>query len=306
MLFEHIITVYNILYAASPLIGLILLISVFFMESNERILALIVGFFMTFIGCVWISPIELGSWGFGIFEYIFAIPFWFSIGLMIGQLILFWSGSFDKKQIPKSSVLLVFYVIILCLTYGYAFRARDKSFTLIQEYLVGKISESELTTKGHHRRQAFNEIVTSQLQLTHISSQVPESHIRFLASRGINVFHCVNTPADLIDELLKTYEANALGQRRPPTELIISLCKNPNLRTEDFIRLAKVDAVGLSWTMVESSTFDEQRCIILRDQLQSLLQKSLDTGASASYSAEEIASRIKMLDEFMARKKSKH
>lgn len=304
MLFEWISRVYFILYATSPLMGLILLISLFFMKSAERLIALSSSILITFLGCAWISQIDLGGWGFGVIEYFFAIPFWFSIGVLLGKYIFYRSSLPEAKRIPLFSFLLGFYVLMTLLHFGYAKRARQQSFELIQGYLIGQVAESGLTKKGHHQRSDFNEIVESQLTLAHIANQVPETHIRFLLNQGINIYHCKNTPADLIEGLLNEYEKNPNKVDASGWENIEALCKNPNLRLDNFIRLAKLYPVGLGWVMLESPTFDLARCEILKDQLETHLYQPDDPKRNTSSSVENITLMIKRLDKYMEQMKA--
>jgi|LakMenE01Jun11ns_1017448.scaffolds.fasta_scaffold9836688_1 hypothetical protein len=304
MIFEWISRVYFFLYATSPFMGLVLLISLFVMKSEERMIAICSSILITFIGCIWISPIDLGTWGFGVFEYIFAIPFWFSIGVLLGKFIFYRSSLSETKKIPVLSFLLGFYVLMILLHFGYAKRARQQSSELIEGCLTGQVAESVLTNGGHHRRSEFNEIVKSRLQLEHISSQVPESNIRFLLNQGVNIYHCKNTPADLIDELLNEYEANQNNAGDSLGEKIKALSKNPNLRLDDYIRLAKLNPVSLGWIMLESPTFDQTKCKILKDQLETHLHQPDDSELKTSSNVETITLLLKRLDECMERKKT--
>lgn len=304
MLFDYISQMYFFLLAASPFIALVLFISIFFMDSNERTIAFVTSAFMIWIGCTWISPIDEGSWGFGVIGYIFAIPFWFSIGLMLGQFLFYWSNSKKNRKAPKSSYFLLFCFTILVLHFGYAVQASEKSFTLIEDFLKGKISEEKLTKNGHHKRERFAFIVNSRLEQRHISSQIPETQIRFLASQGINIYHCDHTPTDLIGMLLKRYEDTGPSIKdESMSQSIDSLCANPNLRKEDFMRIAKINPTNRFWTILQSPTFDEERCLILKDQLQSLLQKPEQELSRMGTDTEEITSLINRLDKFLEEKK---
>jgi hypothetical protein len=295
MIFEWISQVYFFLYATSPLLGLVLLISLFFMKSEERIIAFCSSILIVFLGCCWISPIDLGAWGFGVFEYIFAIPFWFSIGVLLGKYIFYRSSSYEPKKITALSFLLGFYVLITLLHFVYAKPAKRQSFELITGYLTGQVAESGLTKGGHHRSSEFHEIVKSRLELQVISSQVPENNIRFLLNHGINIYHCKNTPADLIEGLLNEYEANQNNAGDSLGKKIEALTKNPNLRLDDYIRLAKLNPVGLGWIMLESQTFDQTRCKILKDQLETLLHQPDDSESNASSKIETINLLLKRL-----------
>lgn len=302
MLFEWISRVFFFLYATSPVVSLVLLISLFFMKSKEMLIAFSSCILITFLGCTWISPIDAGAWGFGVIEYIFAIPFWFSIGVLLGKYIYYRFSMAEINKIPAFSFLLGFYVLMTLLHFGYAKRASQQSFEIIEGYLLGRVAESDLIKGGHHHRDRFKELVESRLQISHISSQVPEAHIRFLLNQGINIYHCSNTPSDLIDELLKKYEDKKLNYNTH--DEIRALCKKPNLWLSDYIRLVKSGSIELGWTMLESPSFNKERCKILRDQLISHLNQTTQNSEENPISIENITAMIKILDEYLKKNKA--
>jgi hypothetical protein len=303
MFFEFILNANAVFVVSSPLILIVLFVSGFKLPKDEFVCCIGAGLILSIIGCLWILPVDPGAWGFGVILYLFMVPWWFSVGYMGAMLLVSYSSMIKRICCRLIVITFILQLGFMVLAHAYAFEARSKSYSTIIGYLKGSVSESVMIEDGHVDTEHFRTVVLDHLARYH--AEMGEEQIRFLVSRGFNIYQCKNLPREMIENALLHYEKDSLGSAGLTSDSLASLAKNPSLTLDDFERFVKKDdKLPYFWSLVENPNWDEDRYRMMRNALEKLLKEDhLPEVGNQSFHA-DILQRIKTIDQMMERKKT--
>lgn len=246
-------------------------------------MAVVVGLFMGPIGSAKLSSIVPSSLGFEVFLYIFAFFWWFTLSYALVLFLIEFQSDPPNKRLQRFWLMFsLIMVAMIIVANGYVPHAKRVANKAVDNYLSGKMSQSEFEASGYSRSRIFRSNVMHELYYD--PQKLSEDQVRFLYQKGFNVFHCAACPREILDHALESKQGG-----------IDSIAENPNMTKEDFHKLAKM---GHYQSLIMSPHTDEAGY----EMLQSLILDEIKANDTDEYKVCNLKDMLKYLERERARR----